>query len=233
MEFARGLRDGLPICLGYFAVSFAFGILTVENGLTAVEATLISLFNLTSAGQFAGLTIIASMGSYLELALSQFIINLRYMLMSISLSQKLDESVTGIWRFVVGFAVTDEIYAMAISNDRIGRSYFLGLMLTPIAGWTSGTFLGAVLGNILPHMITAALGVALYGMFIAIVVPAAVENRQVMIASFLAIGLSMALYYVPVLKSIPSGFSIIICTVVASAICALAFPIEVEEQDEI
>ena len=233
MNFKDGLRDGIPIGLGYLAVSFAFGILAVEKGLTTFQAVLISLTNLTSAGQFAGLTIMAEAGTLIEMALSQFIINLRYMLMSISLSQKVEEDFKGIWRWVLGFAVTDEIYAMAISNDRIGRSYFLGLMLTPILGWTSGTFLGAVLGNILPHMITAALGVALYGMFIAIVVPAAVENRHVMIASFLAIGLSMALYYVPVLKSIPSGFSIIICTVAASAICALAFPIEVEGQDEI
>ena len=233
MEFRRGIRDGFPICLGYFAVSVAFGLLAVEKGCTVVQSVLISLCNLTSAGQFAGLTIIAGMGSLIELALSQFVINLRYMLMSISLSQKLDEDASGFWRWIIGFAVTDEIYAVAMGNDRVHRNYFLGLMLTPIAGWTTGTFCGALLGNVLPALITEALGVALYGMFIAIVVPAAKENYRVLFAVAVAIAVSMAMHYIPMLARIPDGFAIIICTLTASVIGAVLFPIEVEEEDGI
>lgn len=226
MNFKDGLRDGIPICLGYIAVSFAFGILAVENGLTTFQAVLISLTNLTSAGQFAGLTIIAEAGTLIELALSQFIINLRYMLMSISLSQKVEEDFRGLWRWVFGFAVTDEIYAVAISHEEIKKEYFAGLTILPIFGWSLGTFLGAVLGNVLPSMISGALGVALYGMFIAIVVPVARDNRKVLIVVLMAIAISMILRYVPVFSGISGGFSIIICTLAASAAGALIFPVE-------
>ncbi len=226
MNFKDGLRDGIPICLGYIAVSFAFGILAVENGLTTFQAVLISLTNLTSAGQFAGLTIIAEAGTLIELALSQFIINLRYMLMSISLSQKVEEDFKGLWRWIFGFAVTDEIYAVAISHEEIKKEYFAGLTILPIFGWSLGTFLGAVLGNVLPSMISGALGVALYGMFIAIVVPVARDNRKVLIVVLMAIAISMILRYVPVFSGISGGFSIIICTLAASAAGALIFPVE-------
>ena len=229
MDFRNGIRDGIPICLGYFAVSFAFGILCVSEGLNALEAVLISLTNLTSAGQFAGLTIMASMGSLVEMAISQLVINSRYILMSISLSQKVDESFSGIWRFILGYAVTDEIYAAAISKERVSRNYFAGLMITPVLGWTGGTLCGAVLGNILPDMITNALGLALYGMFIAIVMPAARDSRPVLIAVLLAVGIRVVLYYVPYLAVISGGFAIIICTVAASAIAALLYPVEEEK----
>jgi predicted branched-subunit amino acid permease len=231
MEFRNGLRDGIPICLGYFAVSFAFGILCVNEGLTALEAMLISLTNLTSAGQFAGLTIMASMGSLVEMAVSQLVINSRYMLMSISLSQKVDQTFSGIWRWILGYGVTDEIYAVAISKDSVSRSYFAGLIITPVIGWTAGTLCGAVLGNILPAVITNALGVALYGMFIAIVIPAARDSRPVLVAALIAVVIRVVLYYVPVFSSISGGFAIIICTLVASAAAAILHPIEEEEEE--
>lgn len=231
MEFRRGLKDGFPIFMGYFAVSVAFGILAVEKGCTIVQSVLISLCNLTSAGQFAGLTVIAGMGSLLELALSQLIINLRYVLMSISLSQKLAEDASGFWRWIIGFAVTDEIYAVAIGNEKIHRNYFLGLMITPIVGWTMGTFVGAVLGNILPALITDALGVALYGMFIAIVIPETKENRHVLATVCAAIALSAAFFYIPALKPVPDGFKIILCTLAASLLGAVCFPVREEVED--
>lgn len=229
MDFTRGIKDGIPICLGYFAVSIAFGIMAVNQGLTVLEAGLISLTNLTSAGQFAGLTIITSLGTYMELALSQLIINIRYVLMAISLSQKVDETCQGIWRWILGFGITDEIYAVAISQDSISRAYFGGLMITPIIGWTGGTVVGAILGNILPAVISNALGLALYGMFIAIVIPDARDSLPVRIAALMAVAVSVILYYVPMFSGISGGFKIILCTVTASTAAALMFPREVEE----
>ena len=222
MNFKQGIRDGIPIGLGYAAVSFAFGILAV----------LISLTNLTSAGQFAGLTIIAELGTLVEMALSQFIINLRYMLMAISLSQKVDDDFKGIWRWILGFAITDEIFAVAIQNPgKIKRNYFMGLTIIPIIGWTLGTLGGALLGNILPAIITNALGVALYGMFIAVVVPKARDDSHVFVAVCIAVAISVALKYIPVFANLSGGFAIIICTVVASLIAAVLFPVEVSEDE--
>lgn len=233
MNFKQGIRDGIPIGLGYAAVSFAFGILAVDKDLTVSEAVLISLTNLTSAGQFAGLTIIAELGTLVEMALSQFIINLRYMLMAISLSQKVDDDFKGIWRWILGFAITDEIFAVAIQNPgKIKRNYFMGLTIIPIIGWTLGTLGGALLGNILPAIITNALGVALYGMFIAVVVPKARDDSShVFVAVCIAVAISVALKYIPAFVNLSGGFAIIICTVVASLIAAVLFPVEVSEDE--
>ena len=176
-SFKKGLKDGIPICLGYFSVSFAFGIFAVENGLTVFQATILSLVNLTSAGQLAGVPIIMG-GTLPELALSQLIINSRYSLMSVSLSQKFSHKVNLKDKLLISYANTDEIFAVAISQKgEIGKKYMLGLMLLPILGWTGGTLTGAIAGNILPAMVTAALGLAIYGMFIAIVVPVAKKEK--------------------------------------------------------
>ena len=200
MNFKQGIRDGIPIGLGYAAVSFAFGILAVDKDLTVSEAVLISLTNLTSAGQFAGLTIIAELGTLVEMALSQFII--------------------------------DEIFAVTIQNPgKIKRNYFMGLTIIPIIGWTLGTLGGALLGNILPAIITNALGVALYGMFIAVVVPKARDDSHVFVAVCIAVAISVALKYIPVFADLSGGFAIIICTVVASLIAAVLFPVEVSEDE--
>ena len=226
----KGLRDGIPISLGYFAVSFAFGILAVDSGCTVLEAVLISFTNLTSAGQFAGLTVIAQAGTLLEMAITQLVINSRYMLMSIAMSQKVDADFHGIWRWLLGYGITDEIFAAAIQTDgTIKRSYFGSLIILPVIGWTAGTFLGAFLGNILPVMLTNALGVALYGMFIAVVVPKAREDFHVLFAVLIAVAISMALKYIPVFSFISGGFGIIICAVAASAVGALVFPVKEDE----
>ena len=226
----KGLRDGIPIALGYFAVSFAFGILAVDSGCTVLEAVLISFTNLTSAGQFAGLTVIAQAGTLLEMAITQLVINSRYMLMSIAMSQKVDADFHGIWRWLLGYGITDEIFAAAIQTDgTIKRSYFGSLIILPVIGWTAGTFLGAFLGNILPVMLTNALGVALYGMFIAVVVPKAREDFHVLFAVLIAVVISVALKYIPVFSFISGGFGIIICAVAASAVGALVFPVKEDE----
>lgn len=229
-SFKKGLKDGIPICLGYFSVSFAFGIFAIENGLTVFQATIISLTNLTSAGQLAGVPIIMS-GTLPELALSQLIINSRYSLMSVSLSQKFSHKVKLKDKLLISYGNTDEIFAVAVSQKgEIGKRYMLGLMLLPIIGWTSGTLIGAVAGNILPAMVTAALGLAIYGMFIAIVVPVAKKEKATAICVAIAIVLSCAFKYVPLLSKVPTGFTVIICSVVAAGILAVVAPIKVEEE---
>lgn len=227
MHFTKGIKDGIPIALGYFSVSIAFGLMTVEAGCTWFEAMLISVTNLTSAGQFAGVTVLAHMGTYVEMGLTQLVINSRYALMGIALSQKVNSRFKGIWRIILGFAITDEIFAVAIGQEgEISRKYFAGLAIIPIIGWTSGTVVGAVLGNIMPEIITSALGVALYGMFIAVVVPKARENFHVLATVIIAIIISTALHYIPIFSGISAGFAIIICAVLASIVGAILFPVK-------
>ena len=227
--FLKGIFDGIPICLGYLSVAFAFGIFTVSNGLTSIEAVLISMTNVTSAGQLASVPIIVSGGTLFELAASQFIINLRYSLMSVSLSQKFDSSVKLIDRFIIAFINTDEVFAVATSKKEVGKKYMFGLILTPYLGWSAGTALGAVAGNVLPAIIISALGVAIYGMFIAIVVPAARENKHTLICVIIAVILSCMFYFIPLLNKVQTGFVIIICSIIASSVCALLFPVEEKE----
>ena len=229
-SFKKGLKDGIPICLGYFSVAFAFGIFAVENGLTVFQATIISLTNLTSAGQLAGVPIMMG-GTLPELALSQLIINSRYSLMSVSLSQKFSHKVKLKDKLLISFGNTDEIFAVAISQKgEIGKKYMLGLMLLPILGWTGGTLTGAIAGNILPAMITAALGLAIYGMFVAIVVPVAKKEKATALCVAIAIALSCAFKYIPLLTKVPTGFTVIICSVIAAAILAVVAPIKTEEE---
>ena len=227
-----GLRDGIPICLGYFSVSFAFGIFATGEGLSVLESVMISVFNLTSAGQLAGVPIIAHGGSFLELALTQLIINLRYALMSISLSQKLGSSIRLRDRFLIAFSNTDEVFAVASAqHGTVGRKYMYGLIATPILGWTLGTLLGAVAGNILPTIAVSALGIAIYAMFIAIVVPVACFDKKTGLCALLSVALSCLFYFTPVLNTVPSGFVIVICAVLASVLFAVLFPIPDEEAE--
>lgn len=226
-EFVHGLRDGVPIMTGYFAVSFSFGILAVQGNLSVLQAALTSLTNMTSAGQFAGLQILVAGGTLVELILTQFIINLRYALMSLSLSQKLAEGMNLWQRLVIAFANTDEIFAVAMSHaGSLQFPYMVGLQILPILGWTAGTATGAVAGSLLPAALTSALGVALYGMFIAVVVPAARKSRPVLAASLLAVAISCVMYYLEV----SAGISIIVCTVAASALMAFLHPVEGGEE---
>ncbi len=230
-SFSQGIRDGIPICLGYVAVAFAFGIFTVESGLSVVEALLISMTNVTSAGQLAAVPIIAGGGTMIELAVAQFVINLRYSLMSVSLSQKVDKSVRMIDRFLISFVNTDEVFAVSASKKgQVGRNYLYGLILTPYLGWSAGTFVGAIAGNVLPEVVISSLGVAIYGMFIAVVVPPSKKSRPVALCVLTAIALSCMFRYIPALGAVPQGFVVIICAVVASALFAIIAPVETEKE---
>lgn len=226
-SFKKGLIDGLPICIGYLSVAFAFGIFAVDSGLSIAEALLISMTNVTSAGQLAAVPVIARGGTLIELAATQLIINLRYALMSVSLSQRLGKSVRMRDRFIVSFVNTDEVFAVAMGQGvPVGRRYLYGLILTPYIGWSMGTLLGAAAGNILPSNVTSALGIAIYGMFVAIVIPETKKSRPTAMCVLLAVALSCAFKYIPALSAVPSGFVIIICAVIASAVFAVLFPVE-------
>lgn len=226
-QFLQGMRHGLPIALGYISVAFTFGMKCVSDGLSPVQSVLISMMNVTSAGQFAGLPLMLAGASMAEMALTQLIINLRYALMSLSLSQKLGHSMTTVHRLLISFCNTDEVFAVASSQPgKVEKAYLYGLTIVPYCGWALGTLLGAAAGTLLPTDIRAALGVAIYGMFLAIIIPPAKHQKSVRVAVGLAVALSLLLRYVPFLSGVSSGFAIIICAVIASAVCAALFPVK-------
>lgn len=232
-EYTEGFRNGIPIALGYYFVSFTFGIVGSKNGLLWWETVLISMTNLTSAGQFAGVLIITAQGSYLEMAVSQFVINLRYSLMGISLSQNTDENFGTGSRAVLGFGITDEIFGVAANRkEPVSRLFFLGLMTLPYFGWTLGTLMGAVLGDIMNESLSDAMGLAIYGMFIAIIVPKVREERHTLLIVLLAVAISCLLYYVPVFSELSGGYAAVICAVAASLAGAFFFPVKSPEEQE-
>lgn len=232
-RFMTGLRDGIPIALGYISVSFTFGIMAVMGGLPVWAALLISMTNLTSAGQFAGLNLMLAGGSYFEAAATQLVINMRYALMSVSLSQKLCDGVGTPKRMCIAYGVTDEIFAVSTTKKgTVGPRYMCGLIFMPYIGWSLGTLLGGISGMILPESIRSALGIAIYAMFIAIVVPPSKESRAVLAVVVSAAALSSVLTWTPVLSNISSGFSIIICTFICAGAAAFIAPIKTEEASE-
>ncbi len=223
--FRQGIRHGIPIGLGYLSVSFAFGMKAVGDGLTVLQAVLISMTNLTSAGQIAALPLMAAGASLAEMALTQLTINLRYALMSLSLSRKLDGSMGTLQRLIFSFANTDEIFAVSSAQPgKVGKRYLYGLMLAPWIGWSLGTFLGAAAGTLLPEFVRTALGIAIYGMFLAIILPPARKNGPVCFVVLVAVALSLCFHYIPGLNTVSSGFVIIICGVLAAAAGAWLFP---------
>ena len=225
--YKEGIQAGIPIALGYFAVSFAFGILALNKGLSVWEAVIISLSNLTSAGQFAGLQIIAASGSLLELSLSQLVINLRYCLMSFSLSQKLRKDEPFYHRFLIGFAVTDEIFGVSALYPGKSSAYFhYGAMSMAIPGWVFGTLCGALLGDVLPSLVCDVLSVSLYGMFIAIIIPPCKGDRILTLVVAASMFMSSLFFVIPFLKDISSGFVVIIVTLSVSLLAALFCPRE-------
>ena len=225
MEYKNGLRAGIPIALGYLSVSFTFGIIATKYGLSVWQATLISLTTVTSAGQFAGIQLMAAPGLYLDMLISQLTINVRYSFMSIYLSQILHSKFRGVWKWILGFFITDEIFAVAASRKVVTRSFFAGLATLPWLGWTLGTALGASLGEVLPAAVMSALGLAIYGMFVAIVVPPAKENRYILLAAGIAAAISIAFTYLPYLKKVSSGIAVSVAAIVAAAIAAAVHPI--------
>ena len=231
-SFKKGITDGIPIALGYLAVSFTFGIMAVKGSLTIWQAVLISLTNLTSAGQFAGLDIIIAGGTLWEMALTQLIINLRYCLMSFSLSQKLRRDEPWGHRYAVAFGVTDEIFGVSASQlGKVSAYYNYGVMCVAIPGWTIGTLLGAISGSLLPDFIMSALGVAIYGMFLAIIVPPSKTNKAVLAVVLGAMTVSALFAWIPVLSKVSSGFVIIITTILVAGLAAWLCPIAEEKED--
>ena len=228
-HFRQGVRHGIPIGLGYLSVSFAFGMQAVNSGLTVMQAVLISMTNLTSAGQAAAVPLIVANAPMIEMILTQLTINLRYALMSLSLTRKLDDTMTTGRRMFFSFANTDEIFAVASGQPgKVGKDYLFGLMVMPWIGWTLGTLLGSAAGSILPEFVRNALGIALYGMFLAIILPPAREKKPVRFVVVIAVALSLGFHYLPALKEISSGFAIILCAVTAAALGAWLFPVKEE-----
>ncbi|MCQ2283335.1 MAG: AzlC family ABC transporter permease [Bacteroidales bacterium] len=224
-EFIRGIKKGFPICLGYIPVSFTFGLIAVKMGFNPLQATLISLTNMASAGQFAGIRLIEGGAPYIELIITTFVINIRYMLMSLSLSQKVASDIPFYKRAIMAFCITDEVFALAaLEKGDVKFSFFGGLMATPIIGWTLGTFLGAVASSMLSPVLQGCFGVALYCMFIAIIIPPARTGRKVAIAIIVSALFSCIFKYVPginvISKSGGGGWAIIISAVIGAAICA-------------
>lgn len=225
-----GARAGMPVCVGYFSVSFGFGAMALAQGLTVWQAVLISATNLTSAGQFAGLTVIAAGASILEMILTQIVINSRYALMGLALGQRFGPEVGNGKRLVAAFFDTDEVFALGMSKPgRLPASYFVGAGTVAAIGWIGGTAMGALAGSLLPLSVRAALGTMLYGMFIAIVVPQAREEKPMLVCLGLALVLSCLFTWMPGLKDISAGLGIVICTVLAAAVCAVLFPVPDEE----
>ena len=224
--FRRGMLHGLPIALGYLSVSFGFGILAVRSGMSVFEATMISLLNLTSAGQAAGVGIIAAGGSLAEMVLVQITINLRYALMALSLSQRLDPQFRMPQRMLCAYGITDEIFGVcAAQPEPITPAYMSGMILAATAGWVLGTFLGAFAGALLPASVTAALGILLYGMFLAIIIPPARENRVVAALVPVSFACSFAFSVLPLLSGLSAGMRTILLTVGISALAAARFPV--------
>ena len=228
-NYTRGLKAGIPIALGYLSVSFTFGIIAISYGLSWWQALIISMTTVTSAGQFAGIGIMLHPGQYFQMLISQITINIRYSFMSISVGQKADERFTGLSRWILGFMMTDEIFAVATQEESVSRSFFAGLATLPYLGWSVGTLLGAILGSILPDRLMSALSLAIYGMFVAIVVPEMKKTRPVLIVVVLAMLLSCAFHYIPCLSSISSGITITIVAISAAVVGAILFPVDEEK----
>lgn len=223
-EFKAGLVAGFPIMLGYLSVSFGVGILACKAGMSPFQAALMSLTNLTSAGEAAGVEIIAASGTMIEMAFTQLVINFRYVLMGISLTQRADRSFSFGHRLIAAYGITDEIFALMVSGNKKAKPFYMyGLIVLPMIGWTVGTLLGAIAGQILPQSVTNALGILLYGMFVAILVPPAKADLRIACAVISAAAFSgLFRMYFP---RVTSGVAVIVAALGAAMLCAAFFPV--------
>ena len=230
--YLKGIRDGIPIALGYFAVSFTLGILAKKAGITAFQAMLATGLTNASAGGYAAFNLIGEDGGYLALALTELIVNARYLLMSCALSQKLSPKTSTLHRMLVAFNVTDEVFGISVSvPGTLNPFYNYGASSVSIPGWALGTFFGVIMGNVLPASIVSALSVGLYGMFLAIIIPPAKKNK--VIAGIIPVSMiaSFGFAYLPKVSQISSGMRVIILTVTISLACAILFPIKEDEEN--
>lgn len=228
--FLEGVRDGLPIGLGYFAVAFSLGIIAKKAGLNAVQGFIASFFNVASAGEYALFTEILNKSTYFEIALITFVVNARYLLMSCALTQRFDEKTSLLSRLLVGFGITDEIFGITIARKgTVEPFYNYGAIAISVPLWSLGTSFGILAGNFLPESIVSALSVALFGMFLAIIVPPCKKNKTILIGVLISFAASFAFSVLPVLKEISDGNRTIILTVVISSCLALIKPISEEE----
>ncbi len=225
--FFNGIAAGLPIGFGYFAVAFSLGIIARKAGLSPLQGFFASVLNHASAGEYALYTSIEHAVSYVELAVITFVVNARYLLMSCSLSQKISPETAFVHRFFVGFGITDEIFGISIAQKGfLNPFYNYGAVLVALPLWSLGTALGIFAGNILPNIVVESLSVALYGMFIAIIIPAAKKDMTVLVAVIVSFALSFSFSVLPCVKSLSAGNRTIILTVVISAILAYLKPVE-------
>ncbi len=233
LSFRKGLRDAVPIALGYFSVSAAFGMICISNKLPLWAAPLISLTNFTGTGQFVGSSLIASGALIIEIILTLLVINARYFLMSISLSQRLSSKITLLGRLAIAFGNTDEIFAVAMQQNRVlNIRYMFGLIVCSFSGWLGGTVAGTLVGNIMPTDLVSAMGIAIYAMFIAIIVPPLKKSKPVLVVVAIAAVLNCILTYTPVISGIGSSWAVIISGIVAAALGAILFPQEMEDFNE-
>lgn len=231
--FREGVRDGMPIALGYLAVSFTLGTAIQKAGMTAFQGMLASLLNNASAGEYVGFALIAAGASYWEVALLTLITNARYLLMSCALSQKFAPGAPLFHRLLVGFDVTDEIFGISIARPGILNPFYnYGAMAVAMPGWAIGTWLGVVVGNVLPLRAASALSVALYGMFLAVIIPPARKDRVVAVLVLLSFAASYMAGRLPVLAGISGGTRTILLTVMIAGAAAVLFPHEEEEARE-
>ncbi len=229
--FFKGMKDGFPVALGYLAVSFTLGTAAIKCGITPLQALLASFLNNTSAGEFAAFTLIGAGVSYLEVAVTTLILNMRYLLMSCALSQKLAPDTPIFHRFIMSYDVTDELFGLSVmQKGRLNPAYTYGIMALSIPAWSLGTYLGAVMGSIMPSGVLSAMNVALYGMFIAVIVPPAKKDKIIALVIAVSMVSSLMFSILPGLKSLSSGITVIILTVVISLAAAILFPVEPKKE---
>ena len=232
--YKKGLVDGIPIALGYFAVAFTLGIVAKNSGLSAFQAMLAAALTNASAGGYAGFTLIGENASFLEMALTQLVVNARYLLMACALSQKLSPKTSTLHRSLIAFDVTDEVFGISVSvKGTLNPFYNYGAMTVSIPGWALGAFFGVIMGNVLPNSVVSALSVGLYGMFLAIIIPPARKNMIIAVLVMVSMALSFVFSKLPLLSSISSGMRVIVLTVLISLAAAVLFPREEEDDDAV
>lgn len=222
----KGVRDALPVCLGYFAVAFSLGIAAGNIGFNAFQGFLLSATSVSSSGQYAGILLYSESASYLELAFMVLIANARYILMSCAISQKFAPDAGLLQRLIIGFGLTDEMFGFGIMTPGYLRpKYMYAAMITAISGWTLGTVLGIVVGNVLPPVFVEAMNVAIFGMFLAIVIPPGKHNHKVLIAVMASFIAGLIANYAPYISRLSSGTRVMLLTIIIASVTALIFPV--------